>query len=82
MVTVEVIVPAFNQSYDFQLDESTKLSLVLEEIIEMLCRKEKRNMPASFDAFCLAAVEQGIFLHMDATLQDYHISNGARLILT
>lgn len=81
MIAVEVIVPALNRSYDFQLDESVRISLLLEEILEMLCRREKRKMPDSFDRFCLGYVDGGILLRTDAALQDYQIRNGARLIL-
>ena len=40
MITVEVIVPVLNQNYDFRLDEAAKISSLLEEMLEMLCRKE------------------------------------------
>nr|WP_300167682.1 EsaB/YukD family protein [uncultured Flavonifractor sp.] len=81
MITVEVIVPVLNQNYDFRLDEAAKISSLLEEMLEMLCRKEKRHVPESFDSFSLGYVDGGILLHRDASLRDYQISNGAQLIL-
>ena len=60
MITVEVIVPVLNQNYDFRLDEAAKISSLLEEMLEMLCRKEKRHVPESFDSFSLGYVDGGI----------------------
>lgn len=81
MITVEVFAPVLNRSYDFKLDENVKISLLLEEILEMLCRKEKREMNCEFSDFCLACVDYGIILDYNAIFNDYKIKNGARLIL-
>lgn len=82
MIMVEVSVPALSGKYDFELDESTKVQLLIEEMLEMLCRKEKRSMPERTDAFCLSDMDTGALLDRDAALRDYHVRSGSRLILT
>ena len=82
MVMVEVSVPVLNRKLDFELDEETKIRTLTEEILEMLCRSEKRSMPAHSEQFCLSSRDLETVLNPDATLQDYRIRSGARLILT
>ena len=72
MILVELVVPALNRSYDFQLDETAKVGTLVEEIVEMLCRRERRQLPAGGELLCLGWVEGGVLLH----------PNGGRLILT
>lgn len=81
MITVEVFAPMLNKSYDFKLDEDVKINILLEEILEMLCRKEKKEMTCKFSDFCLACVDNGVILNNSAFLNDYKIKNGSRLIL-
>ncbi len=78
---VELVVPALNQSYDFQLDETLTVGALLEEMVEMLCRKEKRQLPAQGETLCLGWIEGGVLLHPEAALRDYGIADGGRLIL-
>ena len=37
MVNVEVYVPYLNASYDFSLDESASVELVLDDIVSLIC---------------------------------------------
>lgn len=82
MVMVEVSVPVLNRKLDFELDEETKIRMLTEEILEMLCRSEKRSILAHSGQFCLSSQDLETVLNPDATLQDYRIWSGARLILT
>lgn len=82
MILVEVTVPVLNRKYDFELDETVKVGLLTDEILEMLCRKEKRAMPDKMDAFCLSDLSLGTVLDPEATLREYGIRDGGQLILT
>lgn len=82
MILVEVTVPTLNRKYDFELDETVKIGLLTDEILEMLCRREKREMPARTDAFCLSELSLGTILDPEGTLQDYGVKDGGQLILT
>lgn len=81
MILVEVFVPALDQSCDVQLDETAQVGLLLDEMVEMFCRKEKRRTPEQAEALCLGWVDRGILLHPEGTLRDYGLTDGARLIL-
>ncbi len=82
MIMAEVFAPALGQTYDFELDETAKIDLIIEELLEMLCRKEHRTISASHKRFCLGDIDAGIMLDPNAMLSDYAIKSGARLILT
>ena len=40
MILVDVYVPSVDKTYDFQLSEKSKISIIIEEITEMVERKE------------------------------------------
>ena len=40
MILVDVHVPSVESTYDFQLDEDVRIDLLIEEIGEMICRRE------------------------------------------
>lgn len=54
---------------------------MLDEMVEMFCRKEKRRTPERAEALCLGWVDRGILLHPEGTLRDYGLTDGARLVL-
>ena len=41
MILVDVFVPSMNNNYEFQLDENTKLDVLIEEITEIICQKAR-----------------------------------------
>jgi len=81
MIMVEVAVPVLGQKYDFELDETTKVCLLVEEIVEMLCRREKRTLPDHMEYFYLGEMDSGVLMDPEGTLRDYGISDGGRLVL-
>lgn len=81
MIMLEVCVPALGKSYDFELDETAAVQLLVEEILEMICRKEKQAMPAQPERFFLGRVNTGEMLDREASLRDYAVRVGERLVL-
>ncbi|BAL00627.1 hypothetical protein OBV_34280 [Oscillibacter valericigenes Sjm18-20] len=81
MILVEVYAPALGCSYDFELDQNATLRVLTEEIIEMLCRREKRAMPAQTELFSLGDMDGGTLLSRDGTLRAYGIGQGGQLLL-
>ncbi len=41
MILVEIHVPAMNRAYDFQLDENADIGSVIDELAELIARKEQ-----------------------------------------
>lgn len=81
MILVDIDVPGVNRSYDFNLDENTKISLLLEEISGMICQKEQCTLDGSVRELLLVSQSRKKILSPKLTLSDYNIVQGDRLML-
>ncbi|MGL5436041.1 MAG: hypothetical protein ACRDBO_11660 [Lachnospiraceae bacterium] len=81
MILVDIFAPVMNQNYDFSLDEHAKISLLLEEISEMICQKEQCQLNGSVKELLLISQKRQRILNSELTLAHYHIAPGDRLIM-
>lgn len=82
MILIEVEVPSVGRHYDFQLDETVRISALIPEIAEVISKREDADLDEEPGRqLCLAAAEAGGILRDSCTLSEYGITNGSRLIL-
>ena len=81
MVLVDVYVPSVNSTYDFQLDEEVKVELLIEEIGEMVCRREHCQLDGQMEKFLLCSMDNREIIPKHTTLMEYGVKTGARLML-
>lgn len=81
MVLVDIYVPGINRTYDFSLNEDTKIALLLEEISGMICQKEQCELQGSVREFLLVSRNNQKILNSEMTLSFYHIAQGDQLLL-
>ncbi len=81
MILTDIYVPALNAVYDFQLDENTPVSVLIDEIVEILIRKTGGVFHDAGKNFVLCSQERETILDKDRTLTDYKIRNGSRLLI-
>lgn len=81
MILVDIYVPSFDKEYDFNLDEKTKISVVLEEIAEIISQKEQCEMKGKISDLMLCSFDKKSILQRDKTLENCEIHTGNRLIL-
>ena len=81
MILVEIEVPSLGRDYQFSLDESSRVDLLLEEITEMICQKEHCTVQGSKEGLCLCSKNTGKILGRTGTLAEQGISGADRLIL-
>ncbi|MBP3593865.1 MAG: hypothetical protein J6J44_05005 [Lachnospiraceae bacterium] len=81
MILVDVFVPSMNNNYEFQLDENTKLDVLIEEITEIICQKEHCSLHGDRKKLCLCQYFGESLLDRGTTLAGNGIADGARLIL-
>lgn len=81
MILVELIVPSMDETYDFMLDEHTKISQLIGEIDEVLSKKTKQTIEHEEGTFMLCSVEQKKVLPHANTLSEHGIKDGCRLML-
>ncbi len=81
MILVDIYVPAVDKTYDFQLNENTQISAVIDEIIEMVGQKERAVLWGDADELLLC--EKGIerILNKNDTLYNVGVVTGKTLIL-
>lgn len=81
MIMVDVMVPAIGRTYNFNLDETAKISELIAEIAEVICQKESCMPEGRVEQFCICSMEQAKILSADASLRQYGITYGNRLML-
>lgn len=81
MIMVDVYVPALDREYDFTLDQNVRVSMIIEEISEMIAQKEHSEIVGSMEELMLCDRQAGKRLSGDKTLADSGIRTGNKLIL-
>lgn len=81
MILVDVYVPSVNSTYDFQLDEEVRIGLLIEEIGEMVCRREHCQLDGKMEKLLLCSMDNREIIPKQTTLMEYGVKTGARLML-
>ena len=81
MVLVDIFVPSVDKVYDFQLSENTLISIVIEEISEMIGQKERLGVVGDVHGLQLCDKERQCILPQNRTLSECGITTGKSLIL-
>lgn len=81
MIAVDVYVPYLGQTYDFSLDETAPIASLIDEIVAMICSKERWPMPISTSKLSLFTPKQSCELPCASTLAHEKIDAGQSLIL-
>lgn len=80
MIMVDVFVPVLDAEYDFSVSEETAIGVLIEEISEMICQREKLATISDAGSLMLCSVS-GEALSVKGTLAQYGLTNGSRLLL-
>ncbi|WP_294499189.1 EsaB/YukD family protein [uncultured Gemmiger sp.] len=80
MILVEVSVPALGHRYDFELEESAPVELVLREMVEVICQRERLQAYAQ-QPFALYGQDSATRLNPKGTLLQNGVHNGQKLLL-
>jgi len=81
MVTVEVHFPALNRSYEFSLSETMPISVLIDEMAEMISQSERLPQAENKASFILCDATENKILKSSETLAQYGIKTAAKLIL-
>lgn len=81
MVMVDIYFPVLDMVYNFKLEEHSRIDALVKEVSEMMCKKYKSTFDRGRESYMLCSVEKGIILEGDATLSEYDIRNGSRLMM-
>lgn len=81
MILTDIYVPALNEKYDFQLDETVPVQMLIDEIVEVLQKKSGGIPEDSSHPFVLCSFEQMCILDSARTLQECGVKNGSGLFI-
>ncbi len=81
MITVDVYIPAMDRVYNFNLDEDSKIRVLIEEISELICKKEHSSLEGEKERFVMGSMDRKINFRTDSSLREYSVKNGEKLIL-
>ncbi|MDO5415636.1 MAG: EsaB/YukD family protein [Lachnospiraceae bacterium] len=81
MIMVDVTVPSIGRQYNFSLEEQASISMLIAEIAEVICQKEGCQLAGSTEKLNLCSYDQKKILSPGASLSQYGITNGSRLLL-
>ena len=81
MINVDVYVPAMDRKYNFNLDEEASIAFLIDEISELICKKEHSAVDGVKDMFIMGSMDRKINFNSVSSLKDYSIKNGDTLIL-
>jgi hypothetical protein len=81
MINVDVYVPSLDRVYNFNLDEESKLSVLIEELSELICKKEHSLLEGEKERFIMGSIDQRLNFNSEYSLKEYSVKNGERLIL-
>ena len=81
MINIDIAVPILDKEYNFNLDEETKISALINEISELIAKKEHLNLSGAKSSMIIGSLDKKINLNFDFCLREYRIRTGEKLIL-
>lgn len=81
MINVDIFVPAIDRTYNFNLAEDEPITYLIDEITELICKKEHSELAGNKEMFFMGSVDQKISFNSKQALRDYSVKNGETLVL-
>lgn len=81
MIVIDVSVPVLEESFDVRTDENNTADRLLEELLELLCRKSGAEGRQDYQSYALFSVRREERLKGSIPLYAQGIRDGSRLIL-
>lgn len=81
MILVDIYVPLMERTYDFRVDETAKIDILVAELAEMICQKEHWPRPENAKQIVLCDLDTHQIFPEGATLEGMGVSSGHRLML-
>lgn len=81
MILVDVIVPSLGRRYDFNLDETVPVFVLLHEMLEVVGQKERCKFFEGGSEVSLYSKKREARLAPEKTLPQNGIQNGSELIM-
>lgn len=81
MIVVDIYLPALGREYDFRLNETILIDILIDEITDVICQKEQCSMSDEIGKLTLWDIRQERRLSGRETLAECGIYSGSKLLL-
>lgn len=81
MLHVDIYIPAIAKSFEFSLDEHTRISMLIEEIAYIVSQKEQKKWEGSIRDLILCNLSKQCILPLERTLYQCKVRPGSQLVL-
>jgi len=81
MIMVDVFVPVLNNQYNFKLNNECPISIVIEEMADMIAQKERTQLVGDKNKLELCIKKDRKILSKQKSLSECGIENGSLLML-
>lgn len=81
MIIVNVVFGEMNKEYDFKVDETEPISLLVDEMVGMIAEKEHLNLSKHSGLFLLCDQQKRKVFDSDSTLAQQQVAYGDTLFL-
>ena len=81
MIIVDVKIPTMEKVYNLSLDEKSKVTDLIEEIVELVIQKEGIQFDGILAEMVLCSIDKGLQCAGEHCLRDYGVGSGEELIL-
>lgn len=81
MILVDIFVPSVDKTYDFNLNENVSVKMLIDEVSEMICQKERCKIIGNVSDLQLCDKYSQQILPKNRTLMDCGVLTGSSLIL-
>ena len=81
MVIVDIFVPSLDKTYNFMLDENSKVEMLMVEVIEMIDNREGLISSYAEGNFAICDRDKEIVLDLNKKLGEQGIETSANLVL-
>lgn len=80
MINVDIFIPSMDRTYNFNLDEESKIRFLIDEIAELICKKEHVLFAGEKENFLMGSLDRKMYFNSKYSLKEYSIKNGDTLI--
>ena len=75
MLKLRVQIPDIGKEYDVQCNEKAYVEDVIQDILDLICRKEREEKLAVY------SVQKGSFLKKSRTLEEHRVQSGENIMI-
>ena len=79
MLKLRVQIPDIGKEYDVQCNEKAYVEDMLQDILDLICRKE--SLQVEKEKLAVYSIQKGSFLKKSRTLEEHRVQSGENIMI-